>query len=449
MTSEHVMTTEEHSSIVGGSSAERRMRCPGSYQLEQQIPVNQRDDESSYAAEGTAFHEAVAYMLDQGLGEDDLDDMIGSEFYGHTLTKTQVVEGLLPAIQFFDKLAEQLEAADGGEFEFDIEARCEMPGIPNAFGTSDIIGRTPKRSIIVDWKFGAGVPVSAFYEEPIVPATPDNPAPAKRKRGNPQLMFYARAAMHSFPDLFEKDPDWKVELFIVQPRISEDLGPRYTQYTTTVKELEEFRMQLVKAIAEAKGDNPSVNGGANAKHCQWCAAKPICPRHTGPMLSLEKLNTEKALEPAATNAMDDDEYCALIGRILDRGEILDAIVKEAKQQAHQLIEDGFEIPSEFGEGWGLKPKRKGHDKWKDDEQAEKHLGNLGLSVTDRRVVKPITPAVARKELKKIGKKLKDEYVDFGTSSGYTLDRLENIDEPVKFLKQSEIAGQLSKLPAQE
>ena len=46
-------------------------------------------------------------------------------------------------------------------------------------------------------------------------------------------------------------------------------------------------------------------------------------------------------------------------------------------------------------------------------------------VEERRVVKPITPAVARKALKAKGKTLDEKYVEEGKSSGSTLAREES------------------------
>lgn len=432
-------TPEQHSNIVGGSSAGRRIACPGSMKLENSIP-KAADEESSYAAEGTAYHEVMAHVLNEGVAKDDLhDELVGDEFYGYVMTSEMVDEAIVPAVDFFDTLCDKLEEQDGGDFEFEIEKSVRMPGIPGAFGTGDIIGRTPKRSVIVDWKFGAGVPVFAYDKVPYT----DEAGAASKKVGNKQLMFYARAAMHTFPDLFEEDPDWPVELFICQPRIDEAVGDKYSRHTVTVKELEAFRMELVNAVAEAQSDNPRL-APKEGPYCRWCSARPICPTHTGPQLDLTKMEQAQVMEPEHTDTLDDDEYCAMLADVMTKGEIIEEMVKEAKKQAMELLEAGFEIP-----GWGLKPKRKGHDKWVDEDAADKHLGNLGLSAAERRVIKPITPAAARKALKKIDKKLKDKYVDFGKSSGYTLDRLENIENPVVFPRQSEVQEKLEQLSEQE
>ena len=56
-----------HSSIVGGSTAHRRLNCPRSYALEKLLP---KDKGSIYAREGTALHALWAKVL-----EDDVEPL--------------------------------------------------------------------------------------------------------------------------------------------------------------------------------------------------------------------------------------------------------------------------------------------------------------------------------------------------------------------------------------
>lgn len=416
-----------HSSIVGGSTAGRRLACPGSYKLEQQVPESLRRKSSKYADEGTACHEAMAYILVNDIT--DLDQIVGMTFFDHVMTKQLVAEAIVPAVDVFDELCDKLE--DEGGLVFLVEKRCEMPGIPDAFGTSDIIFRTNKRSGILDWKFGAGRAVYAEYR-----VTEENsPLPWRfkggdgdnatmRVAGNPQLMFYGRAAMFTHPEMFvdengKVDPDWPVELIICQPRIDEEsgLGRKVSRYTTTVKELEQYRFALVAAVAEATGDSPRIAAGP---HCEWAACKAICPKHNGPLLDLTKMHEAKALDIETTKLMPDEQYGQQLAAILYLFEIVEPLAREAMKQASEFIEEGFTVP-----GWKLVAKRAGHDKWKDDDKVDKYLGRQGLSVEERRVVKPITPAVARKALKAKGKTLDEKYVEEGKSSGSTLAREES------------------------
>lgn len=407
-------TPDEHSRLVGGSTAARRMACPGSYKLELQVPDNLRKHTTSvYAEEGTALHNAMAYILTHNVV--DLDDVVGMCFVRNDaggvmkITRQHVADFLAPAVDFFDELCDRLE--EEGGLEFVVETRVEVPGIPGAFGTGDVTFRTRKRSGIVDWKFGSGRPVYAEYGE------------EGQKRGNPQLMFYGRGGVHTLPHMFTNpetgniEPDWPVELFICQPGIDEERGKKVSRHTTTIAKLDEFRWQLVAAIAEAIGDNARVTAGP---HCDFAICKAICPRHNGPLLDLTKMHEADALEKTSTDDLSDADYGARLAMILDLFEVVEPLAREAVKQATVFMEDGFEVP-----GWKLVAKRAGHDGWKDEKKADKYLARQGLDVNGRRVTKVITPAAARKALKAVGKKLDEKYVEPGVSSGVNVVREES------------------------
>lgn len=342
---------DAHSTLVGGSTASRRINCPGSYQMENALPATVKDQSSSYADEGTALHAAVEFVLRENVL--DLDEVVGMEFEGYVMTDELVDNGLGPCVDFIETLFDELAESDGDEPEFELEKRCELPGIPGAFGTSDFIGRTPKRSIIVDWKFGVGVPVKAYYEDE-----------DGNKTGNPQLMFYARAAMHTVPDLFEKDPSWPVDLYIVQPRVRE--GEPVTYFQTTVGQLEQFRMELVRAIAEAKGANPSTKRG---DWCRFAACKSICPHFTGPLLDLTKLRV--AAKEGKVPLTGD-----VLGLLLNISEIAELCIAEIRAVAHSFLQSGQEVKD-----WKLVDKR-ASESYVDAEGAVRHVVGMGAKTED-------------------------------------------------------------------
>lgn len=440
---EHHFTPDssDHSSVVGGSTANRRIMCPGSYQLEQKLPAETKDEESSYAAEGTALHEAIAYILDNDLALEQLDQMVGKEFYGHTLDRTLVADALVPAVEFFDKLVD-ISNKEGG-LDFELEKRCQFPLVPNAFGTSDLVGRTNKRSIILDWKFGAGKPVYAWKEVPEgTPGARKVKMPQSELEvnviGNPQLMFYGRAAMFQLPDMFEQNDDWPVELFIVQPRISDELGgAKISRHTTTVGELKEFGETLKERVELAMTKDAPL-AKRKGDHCNWCRCQTICPLWTGPVLDLTRAYEASELEMKRTDKMPVEEYAELLGHYMDLFDAIEEIQSEAQLAAVNLLEQGVDVP-----GWCLKPKRAGHDKWKDDDKAEAYLGRQGVALHERRITKVMTPAAARKALKALGKELKESYVEPGVSSGYTLGRTETTKDPIKIRSAAEIANKLA------
>lgn len=387
---------DAHSSVVGGSTAERRIACPGSYQLEQKLPPSALSRSSADADEGTALHEAMAYILQNDVV--DLEDVLGRTFgadpdrnpTGYVMTDGLVEHALVPCVDFFDALVDESEA-DGG-LDFLIEQQVEMPGIPGAFGTSDIIARTQKRSIIVDWKFGTGVPVKASYKDD-----------EGIERPNYQLAYYARAAMHSLPHMFETDPSWPVDLYIVQPR-GRDGDPEqpYTHYQTTVKQLEEFRMLLISRVAEAMGDNPRVVRSREKNgHCKFCKVKPICPAHTGPAIDVtklaDKLHSKRKGGGSVLEGIDIN-WSVMYGELLDFAQIVEALAAEITAQAHAFADEGNVICDEEGnETWHLVQKR-ASEKYVDEAGALVKVQALGVPQDQCYTLETKSPAQLREAL---------------------------------------------------
>ena len=282
-----------------------------------------------------------------------------------------------------------------------------------------------------DWKFGQGVPVLASYKvkTDVGQDTPGaDPETGYRtdEYGNDQLMFYARAAMETYPDYFEGDEQssWPVELVICQPRI---LDEELSTFSTDNWMLEEFRLDLVDAVEEALSGKGQLKKGS---YCRFAKCKTICPLHlNGPVAMAEvgeKLSKLKAqsealasLHPVETLPVVQSrmEYAEALAAMLTIAEIVEPYINEAYTQAHAFMEAGGVIP-----GHKLVPKRAGWDSWLDEKKTDAFLGRAGLSVDERR--KPwssITPAVARKKIKDEKQlKLLEKYVKPGVSSGTTI-----------------------------
>lgn len=337
----------QHSGLVGGSTAERRIMCPASYQSELLLPPELERESSTYADEGTALHNAIQYILDNDIK--DIDSLIGMEFSGGESGAIYVIDdnlldnALIPCLDFFDALSEELK--EEGGLEFILEQRCRMPGIEGAFGTSDLIGCTQKRSVIIDWKFGVGKSVAASYID-------DD----GKERPNYQLMFYARAAAHMFPDMFGNgDPDWPVDLYIMQPRARGSDGMP-TMFTVTIKQLEEFRMLLVARVVEAKdGVHPTRKRG---DWCTFAKCKTVCPLHTAAARDLTKLNQLVESRKAGVLGGLDIDWAVAYGDMLTFADVVEALIGEIRAQAHTFMDAGNKIVDADGnELFKLVPKR--------------------------------------------------------------------------------------------
>jgi len=451
---------ELHSRIVGGSTASRVLHCPGSVAIiaNMQDQLDGAADEliaaalnmppeaaevqrqkaeelrgglnksSSYADEGTALHSVMEYLvqLENVLDDNAItsDAQIAAIFAENSIDYERMIDAVLPAYHQFNDYLDKVLAEDGDEFLLRVESRVEFPDIDDAFGTCDVLIRTSKRTIVWDWKFGAGVPVDASYEvEVSLPG--DSPDTELQRFGNDQLTYYAVAALNTHPDYFGEG-DWSVELVICQPRVRDELST----YTSSIAELEDFKADLVEAVGEA------LSGSATYKLGKWCkfsACQSQCPLRADSPVGLarlaEKLNGlktqvavvgENQTVEAGRDPRAQIDYAEALGLMLDLGKIVEPYLSEAAKQAYTFMEAGGRIP-----GYKLVPKKAGHDKFEDRDQVDKFLGRRGLDTDERR--KPwdsVTPAVARKLLKAKGDEkglvLLEKYVQPGVSSGATI-----------------------------
>ena len=339
-------TQRAHSTVVGGSSAGRVLQCPGSVLEAQKYP----NTESDFAAEGTALHMAMD-MIFSGLAKQDTD-VIGLVFNGYTITQDMFDEAIEPILEHWDSLDKEL-----GGIEFYSEKRVTFPYVADAFGTTDLIGTAKDRTIVYDFKFGRGVAVSA--------------------EDNPQLKYYALAAMHTPETAALFSPDRPVEVFIAQPRTKD--GDRFSRWMTTTRQLEAFGVELKQAVERGmEPDAPFIMG----PYCKFCPAKVGCKAYQG--LATDSL------------ALTRDEMEAQIGKWLPYADDLIALGDFIKERAHALMEEGVSFP-----GYKLVNKRANRS-WADEEKALKYFAKIGLPAADRHVKKIISPAAAEKALKAAG-----------------------------------------------
>ena len=347
----------KHSSIVGGSTASRVIKCPASVALVAKMPPK---PSSKYADEGTLLHNAIAEILDKCVPARDL---LGFKYKDHVLTEELLEDKIKPAFACLD----QVDPI--GFMEFDVESEVDFGDyLPGVFGSADLIGRIDDRAIVLDWKFGSGVIVNA--EE------------------NYQGMFYAAAAMRTEKTKWAFDGAKEIEIIIVQP-------PEMRRWVTTPQRIAEFEMQLALAVKEASRKEARMESGS---HCRWCAAKPTCPLMTGAVarstqIALKNLNPEH------------------IATYLQQADMLEDWIKDLRDLAHQMLESDVAVP-----GYKLVAKR-AIRQWANEHEAAIALSTKGIS--PHKPLEVISPAQAEKLLGKSGKdSIKDLVV--AVSSGSTL-----------------------------
>jgi hypothetical protein len=347
----------QHSKIVGGSTAKRVINCPGSVALVQQMPPQ---PSSKYADEGTLLHNVISELLDSDTAVPE--DFLGTKYNDQELTQDLIDEKLRPALAALD----EIDPLD--RMRYAVETQVNFGDLlPGVFGSTDFLGRLDDKAIVLDWKFGSGVVVSA--EE------------------NEQLMFYAAAAMRTPNAHWVFDGATEIELVIVQP-------PSIKRWVTTPERIKQFERELVAAVKTAqKPDAPLKTGD----HCRWCAAKPVCPQMNGAIERTTRLKI-KELSVEQVNLM------------LSQADILEDWIKDLRALAFQMVEKGgVKLPDHK-----LVAKRATRS-WVGG--AKEAL--LALGLTESELMEMASPAQVEKILKK--KKLAmPEDITVAISSGSTL-----------------------------
>ncbi len=373
------MNVSTHSSILGGSNAARLLACPASYA--EQLKYPQPDVTSVYAEEGTMLHSMIAGMVG---GEGAVEDMITDD----------QAEVLMTAKRTLDDLKQRY----GGKFRVvGVESMLPLPGITGAFGSVDLVLSNKTTVLVIDWKFGKGVPVKALYERTDGTEVWDEI--------NPQLAFYAAAARARFKRSFKNKT---IVLAIIQPRFPQPLD----HVEVTDLELDEFLLAFQQRYLEALGKNAPREKG---EHCRFASCKATCPLWVGPVIELSVLDPKRAALEASTKPIAaTDDYGAYLSRAMHLAVLAETWAGEIRKQSHVYLDDGGFIPD-----WKLVPKR-GMRKWTSEEDAPFALHALGGKDSDI-FTEPELRSVAQVEsrLKKRGVELPND-LWIMSSSGTTI-----------------------------
>src|SRR5262249_53478358 len=181
---------------------------------------------------------------------------------------------------------------------------------------------------------------------------------------NAQLMFYAAAARHSFPEFFA-DVD-EIVLTILQPMSIELDAEMVSSVTVTPAELDTFITVYRAACEEALTPPPRLQPGA---HCRFCPARPICPAHTGPLLDLAQFAM-----PSSSIAKED--YLRALADGLDLVDATRELRTALHDQAKRALEEGDCVP-----GYALSAGR-AERRWHNEDAAIGALIRLGLARDD-------------------------------------------------------------------
>ena len=288
----------------GPSSADRYIHCPPALKMGEEY--GQPDTGSIYAAEGTEAHELGEFLLRQALGEEMADPRPTMTYYCEEMQ--ECAEGYRDTVlDLYNQL--KLRSPDAVLF-IEQEVSFEQY-VPGGFGTSDCVIIGDGEMIIVDYKHGKGVPVSAE-------GSPDGEG---HLTGNTQLKCYALGAYLAFEALYEiKD----VTLVIYQPRIA-----NFSSFTLTVEELLAWADNVLRPAAQLAlaGDGDLACGS----WCRFCRAKAVCRKRAEENLALARYDF------ARPPNLEDDEINIILGRLPD----LEAWATDIRDYALQRALSGY------------------------------------------------------------------------------------------------------------
>lgn len=313
-------------SIVGMSTLERRLGCPGSAHAEAALP-----NRTTAAAErGTALHEAAARAL--------IGNLSAGEVWEEDEEGAQIIDAYLQAVR-------ETHQRLGGLLLIEHAFRLDHLH-PDLWGTADAVIVAPPAIAVLDLKSGRGHRVDV-----------------RRRDGKPnlQLAGYGLGALTAAPQgaIIER-----LELHVVQP-----LAGGHTQAELDAGEIIEIAadiQELVRAAMEP--DAPRRPGD----HCKFCRAAGTCPALRGHALEVARADFDDApdiIDCADPAGMTPEEIAAALAE----ADVLELWVSRLREHAKGEAERGRVPP-----GFKL-VQRRGIRRWIDPIATSKALAAHGLN----------------------------------------------------------------------
>lgn len=349
---------EQHS-LLGPSSAERWMVCPGSICLGKKF----EDKTSAYAEEGTLAH-AIGELrardkflgdLEPGEYEEKLAKLEAHKLY--TPEMMECTDTYLALIE--EVLAEHVSPVLCLEVQLNYEQY-----VNDGFGTGDCVIISGSRIDVIDYKHGKGKHVEVVQ--------------------NPQLKIYGLAA---YLQVFKDTPQGiTIGTHICQPRNGGNTSKLYTD-AEIISWAEETLRPAAKRAEECFNIEPELlpeDTLCAGEHCRFCKAKAVC-KARGKAVAVEIFGKKDA------NTYTLEELAA----ILARGKAYVDWVNDVQEYCLEQVKLGKPIP-----GYTL-VNGKSSRKFKDPDIAIAALAMLGYNPEQFYTRKPMSVAQAEKV---VGKK---------------------------------------------
>lgn len=317
----------EHSTY-SASGSERWLECPASIKLSEKAPPQ---ESSVYAEEGTEGHAVLEYLLQ------NRDKFRGAIKQAQKLYPKEMVDHAVDAAAWILKEADYVPRREFGP-ELLTETRVDSSFFTTEgqFGTLDAaIVRHFDRLTVIDYKYGAGIPVDVVSEG---------------GKANSQLVYYALGTAAMFDFNFTE-----VELIVIQPRAFHPSGETVRRHVMSIEELEAWIPIFQEGAARTLDKKPTVKAG---KWCRYCPAAVICPKLKDEALKDARIafSPELGVKSVPDPRMIKGEDLSIM---LDAADRLEEWIHHLRERALNTLRQGGHIP-----GFKLVEKR-AQRKWKD------------------------------------------------------------------------------------
>jgi len=319
-----------HARETSPSSSSRWLACPPSAKLNAKLIDRFGEQSSPYAEEGTKAHALAELKLRHENG-------ILNDFHFKTLREAM---GELPkememfTDRYVDVVLEKYYEAKKRcpDAQLLVEQKLSMERwIPGCFGTSDVVIVSDEVLIVIDLKYGKGVPVSA--------------------EGNSQARIYALGALAEFGDLYGFD---EIHTVIVQPRLdsmSEEVLKRFELLAWA-----DWAGEIAQMAVKGEGEFHT------GPHCRFCAARAICAARAAEAMDIFKHGFD---EP---RVIPDSDIPGIL-KVLDTAE---EWIKDIRAYALSMAKQGTSYP-----GYKLVRGKRPGRKWKNEEEVINQLARAG------------------------------------------------------------------------
>jgi len=320
------------------SGAKRWLNCPGSLQLSESVP---EQGGSIYAEEGTRAHALAEVMLGRHMSQAEVTP-------AEMLEMSDSNHDMLEAIQGYTSYVKSL-LDDPRQTFWAFEKRVSMAayGVPECWGTADVVVAVGDTLHIIDLKYGRGVFVDV--------------------EGNEQALTYAAAALGTCADLLRGVR--KFRLTIVQPRMGDGL-PRHWDLSLDDVLGHIASVRVAAALIYDEATAPRCAGD----WCRWCPAQPICPEKQAEVEALLAGDFAAfTVVEAETTPADFTAAWATTEQLLERYEALESWATDVRAALSAKYVRGEALTR-----FKLVPKRASR-KWRMNEDAAiAALVELGL-----------------------------------------------------------------------